>query len=173
MWLFEWSHNPGAPHFFFRVRDAPRRQKKEVSVLWVVIIILPEERESYSFKHTLPHHTPPLSSSSLHSNMHLGLLLLFLSLTRSCRCAPQQTCQPGDEFLGKVTSTSTSNKWFIEVCVLYDVLCWWLTGNRTKRSIWVSNMDELRLKWTLRRSQSINNRWESWDAELWPHSILN
>lgn len=40
--------------------------------------------------------------------MHLGLWLLFLSLARSCWCAPQQTCHPGDEFLGKVTSASTN-----------------------------------------------------------------
>ncbi|KAM7418579.1 hypothetical protein PAMA_015948 [Pampus argenteus] len=33
--------------------------------------------------------------------MHLGLLLLFLSLTKSCWCAPQQTCHPEDELLGK------------------------------------------------------------------------
>lgn len=34
--------------------------------------------------------------------MHLGLVLLLSSLARSCWCAPQQTCHPGDAFLGKI-----------------------------------------------------------------------
>ncbi|XP_044045932.1 carboxypeptidase Z isoform X2 [Siniperca chuatsi] len=103
------SHNPGAPNFF-RVTDAPRRQREEVSVLWVVIIIQTRERKSCSFKHTLPHHTPPLSSSLLHSNMRSGLLVLFLSLTKSFWCAPQQTCHPGDEFLGRCSNNVFEEK---------------------------------------------------------------
>ncbi|XP_071060908.1 carboxypeptidase Z isoform X1 [Pseudochaenichthys georgianus] len=38
--------------------------------------------------------------------MRLGLSVLLLSLTRSCWCVPQQqTCHPGDEFLGRCSNS--------------------------------------------------------------------
>ncbi|XP_077381142.1 carboxypeptidase Z isoform X2 [Festucalex cinctus] len=36
-----------------------------------------------------------------------GLLGLFLTLTENCWCAPQQTCQPGDELLGRCSNSVT------------------------------------------------------------------
>ncbi|XP_061625647.1 carboxypeptidase Z isoform X2 [Phyllopteryx taeniolatus] len=42
--------------------------------------------------------------------MLLGLLGLFLALTESCRCAPQQTCHPGDELLGRCSNSVTEAK---------------------------------------------------------------
>ncbi|XP_061888474.1 carboxypeptidase Z isoform X2 [Entelurus aequoreus] len=42
--------------------------------------------------------------------MLFGLLGLFLALTKSCWCAPQQTCQPGDQFLGRCSNTMTEEK---------------------------------------------------------------
>ncbi|XP_076001312.1 carboxypeptidase Z isoform X2 [Genypterus blacodes] len=37
--------------------------------------------------------------------LHLGLLVLFLSLEKS-RCVPQQPCQPGDELLGRCSNNA-------------------------------------------------------------------
>ncbi|XP_061844194.1 carboxypeptidase Z isoform X2 [Nerophis lumbriciformis] len=42
--------------------------------------------------------------------MLFGLLGLFLALTKSCWCAPQQTCHPGDQFLGRCSNTLTEEK---------------------------------------------------------------
>ncbi|XP_061737357.1 carboxypeptidase Z isoform X2 [Nerophis ophidion] len=42
--------------------------------------------------------------------MLFGLLGLFLALTKSCWCAPQQTCHPGDHFLGRCSNTQTEEK---------------------------------------------------------------
>ncbi|XP_061535511.1 carboxypeptidase Z [Phycodurus eques] len=42
--------------------------------------------------------------------MLFGLLGLFLALTESCRCAPQQTCHPGDELLGRCSNSVTEAK---------------------------------------------------------------
>ncbi|XP_057698389.1 carboxypeptidase Z isoform X1 [Corythoichthys intestinalis] len=42
--------------------------------------------------------------------MLFGLLGLFLALTQSCRCAPQQTCYPGDELLGRCSNNVSEAK---------------------------------------------------------------
>ncbi|XP_010775660.1 carboxypeptidase Z isoform X1 [Notothenia coriiceps] len=43
--------------------------------------------------------------------MRLGLSVLLLSLTRSCWCVPQQqTCHPGDEFLGRCSNSVAGDK---------------------------------------------------------------
>lgn len=94
------------------VRDAPRRQRREVSLLRVVIIIQPGERKSSSSKHTDTHkHNCHITHRrwvsewhkrlNLHPNMRPGLWLPLLCLARSCWCAPQQTCGPEDEVFGK------------------------------------------------------------------------
>lgn len=49
---------------------------------------------------TLPHHTPQKSGRRQRCNMHLGLFLLFL-LFAETRCAPQRTCTPDEEALGR------------------------------------------------------------------------
>ncbi|XP_061131097.1 carboxypeptidase Z isoform X1 [Syngnathus typhle] len=42
--------------------------------------------------------------------MRLGLWGVFLALTESCWCAPQQTCYPGDELLGRCNNNVTETK---------------------------------------------------------------
>lgn len=74
-------------------------------MLWLVIIIQPLEDGGEKKLLSLPHHTPPPPPQS-GSNMRLGLSVLFLSLAKSCWCAPQQSCPPGDEFSGEVASAS-------------------------------------------------------------------
>lgn len=62
----------------------------------------PGREKNRSFKKThchIAHHR--YQAAELNRNMRAGLWLPFLSLLGSCWCAPQQTCHPGDEFLGK------------------------------------------------------------------------
>uniref|UniRef100_A0AAQ5XBS4 FZ domain-containing protein n=1 Tax=Amphiprion ocellaris TaxID=80972 RepID=A0AAQ5XBS4_AMPOC len=42
--------------------------------------------------------------------MHSGVSLLLLFVARSCWCAPQQTCHPGDEFLGRCSNNVYEEK---------------------------------------------------------------
>ncbi|XP_061685748.1 carboxypeptidase Z isoform X2 [Syngnathoides biaculeatus] len=46
----------------------------------------------------------------MRTNMLLGLLGLFLAFTENCRGAPQQTCHPGDELLGRCSNSVTEAK---------------------------------------------------------------
>lgn len=84
------------------LRDALRRQREEVSAQKVAIIIRPGEGKSRSFEKTqchIAHHR--CQAAELNRNMRARLWFPFLGLLGSCWCAPQQTCHPGDERLGK------------------------------------------------------------------------